>query len=323
MRFDAGGGVLGDGSGVDVVAEEDFGTWLTLRDLDLASQLSSFWRNMDIRPDGEVVQSMKESDAESDVGFFRKLKDDLLRRDGLEDGEVTVGALARWCREVVGGRFADTDDFPRLEHLAEYMRLEFRIVQEQAGRVRSSCAMEGEADRLDVDETARQAAELLVGDTAPRAAKTNFSWHKISQEPSGMRAPGRIERAFPLEFPLGIGGLYDDVRDEESTPLRRVPPRVWAQHLFRLWGGTCVHGLRGHRLVWAVTNLVLLQETWGKGYIVQKNSMGRLASRFDPHRHMTKDDLRRVLKDEELCRSFSELVDEGGPECTNDAYAVG
>ena len=143
VRFDAGGGAPGDGSGVDVVAEEDFGTWLTLRDLDLASQLSSFWRNMDIRPDGEVVQSMKESDAESDVGFFRKLKDDLLRRDWLEDGEVTVAALARWCREVVGERFADTDDFPSLEHLADYMRLEFRIVQEQAARVRSSCAMEG------------------------------------------------------------------------------------------------------------------------------------------------------------------------------------
>ena len=73
VRFDAGGGVPGDGSGVDVVAEEDFGAWLTLRDLDLASQLASFWRNMDIRPDGEVVQSMKESDAETDVAFFRKL----------------------------------------------------------------------------------------------------------------------------------------------------------------------------------------------------------------------------------------------------------
>ena len=246
---------------------------------------------------------MKDSDAETDVGFFRKLKDDLLRRDWLEDGEVTVHALARWCREVVGGRFADTDDFVSLEDLAEYMRVELQIVQEQSASVRASCALEGELDGLDVDESARQAAEHLAA-VAPRAGKAVYSWHKIEQDPSGMRDPGRIERAHPLEFPMGIGGLFDDVRDEESTRLRPVPARVWSQHMLRLWGGTCVHGLRGHRLVWAVTNMVLLQEARGKGYIVQKNALGRLGMRMDPNTHMTKDGLRAVLKDEELCRGL-------------------
>ena len=117
---------------------------------------------------------MKDSDAETDVGFFRKLKDDLLRRDWLEDGEVTVRAVARWCREVVGGRFADTDDFESLEDLAEYMRVELRIVQEQSASVRASCAMEGELDGLDVDESARQAAEHLAA-VAPRAGKAVYS----------------------------------------------------------------------------------------------------------------------------------------------------
>ena len=69
VRLDAGAGVLA-GNGVDVVGEEDFAAWLKLRDLDLASQLAAFWRDMDIRPDGEVVQSLKDSDAETDVGFF-------------------------------------------------------------------------------------------------------------------------------------------------------------------------------------------------------------------------------------------------------------
>ena len=119
-----------------------------------------------------------------------------------------------------------------------------------------------------------------------------------------MRAPGRIERAFPLEFPMGIGGLFDDVRDEEGTSLRSVPARVWAQHLFRLWDGSCVHGLRGHRLVWAVMNTVLLEEARGKGYIVQRNTVGRMGARMDPHMHVTKAELRKVLEDEELVRSL-------------------
>ena len=57
-----------------------------------------------------------------------------------------------------------------------------------------------------------------------------------------------------------------------------------------------MHGLRGHRLVWAVTNMVLLQETRGKGYIVQKNALGRLGMRMDPNTHMTKDGLRGALQ---------------------------
>ena len=125
-----------------------------------------------------------------------------------------------------------------------------------------------------------------------------YSWHKVDQDPSGYRDPGRLERAHPLEFPLGIGGLYDDVRDSADTQLRPVGARVWAQHLFRLWGGTCVHGLRGHRLVWAITNMLLLQETRGKGYVVQKTALGRMGARIEPGQHMTRDDLRRALKDE-------------------------
>ena len=184
------------------------------------------------------------------------------------------------------------------------MRVELQIVQEQSASVRGSCAMDGDLDGLDVDESARQAAEHLAA-VAPRAGKAVYSWHKIEQDPSGMRDPGRIERAHPLEFTMGIGGLFDDVRDEESTRLRSVPARVWSQHMLRLWGGTCVHGLRGHRLVWAVTNLVLLQEARGKGYIVQKNALGRLGIRMDPNTHMTKDGLRARTYERRLCSGLS------------------
>ena len=98
--------------------------------------------------------------------------------------------------------------------------------------------------------------------------------------------------------------MDDDVRDDAATQLRPVGARVWAQHLLRLWGGPCVHGLRVHRLVWAITNMLLLQETRGKGYVVQKNALGRMGARMDPSRHMTRDELRAALKDEELARSL-------------------
>jgi hypothetical protein len=100
--------------------------------------------------------------------------------------------------------------------------------------------MEDGAREVDVDVERREIAEAVAG-----VAKMNFGWHGISDEPSGVQDVGRFEKAYPLEFPMGIGGLYDDMRHE----LRRPTARQWAQHLLRLWGGWCVHGLRGHRLV--------------------------------------------------------------------------
>ena len=158
VRLDAGAPDDPVGNARDIVEEEDFATWMQLRDLDLASHLLAFWRELDIGAHGDLVHSLKENDAETPVCFFRKVKEDLARRDWLEDGEVTVRSLARWCREVVGGRFADDVDFVDLEELVEYMRVELKIVQEQSASLRGSCALEGEADGLDPDEAARQAA---------------------------------------------------------------------------------------------------------------------------------------------------------------------
>ena len=137
-----------------------------------------------------------------------------------------------------------------------------------------------------------------------------------------MRDPGRIERAFPLEFPMGIGGLFDDVRDEESTSLRRVPARVWAQHLFRLWDGSCVHGLRGHRLVWAVMNTVLLEEARGKGYIVQR-CRGTHGRENGSVYACDESRVTRSVRRRGACSGPRALADEGWPERKDYAHAVG
>ena len=135
------------------------------------------------------------------------------------------------------------------------MRMEFKIVHERFGVIDSSGAMEDGVTRPDVDVEAEEAARRIAGMTG----KVTFGWHGVSDDPSGMREVGRFERAHPLEFPMGIGGLYDDKRERPPTA------RLWAQHMLRLWGGWCVHGLHGHRLVWALVNTVLLEESRGKG----------------------------------------------------------
>ncbi len=66
-------------------------------------------------------------------------------------------ALAKWCRAVVGEDFGG-DGLGVVQDLAEYMRLEFRIVYARHGKVDSSGAMETGAGRPDVDVEVLEAA---------------------------------------------------------------------------------------------------------------------------------------------------------------------
>ena len=100
--------------------------------------------------------------------------------------------------------------------------------------------MEDGALEVDVDVERRKIAEVVAG-----VGKMNFGCHGISDEPSGIQDVGPFEKAYALEFPMGIGGLYGNMRHE----LRRPSAREWAQHLLRPWGGWCVHCLRARRLV--------------------------------------------------------------------------
>ena len=78
-------------------------------------------------------------------------------------------------------------------------------------------------------------------------------------------------RAFPLKFPLGIGGLFD------LRPVD-VKPQEWLQHLVRFWDKRFVEGESGKRFLWAAVNTVLLSEAAGKGFVVQRNVMRRLVT---------------------------------------------
>ena len=107
-----------------------------------------------------------------------------------------------------------------------------------------------------------------------------------------------MKKAHPLEFPMGNCGLYDAERPREVTT------KVWVQHLLRLSGGWCVHGLRGHRLVWALVNTLLLSEAQGKGYVVQKNVLGRMGARLGSEGPLTRESLRAAVQDEAVAGSL-------------------
>ena len=233
----------------------------------MASELLRWWRSLEEADELSDVEGFAKYRGDTVADFYEAVGANTQERGWFTDGEFTILSLARWCRMTIEG--FGHGDFVSVEDLAEYMRLEFVMVSEQHTRVTSMGGMEDDSQGQDVDTERRALAEDIVGGTT---GKVNFGWHSISEEPSGVREVGPFEKRHPLEFPMGIGGLYDDLRSEE----RRPSARVWAQHLLRLWGGWCVHGLRGHRLVWAIVNTVLLQETRGKGFAAQKAARKRL-----------------------------------------------
>ena len=104
-----------------------------------------------------------------------------------------------------------------------------------------------------------------------------------------------MEKAHPLLFPMGIGGLHDAARARAEE----VTPKIWAQHLLRQAGGWFVHGLQGHRVVWAIVNTVLLAETRGKGYVVQTRTMRRMGHRLASEEPLTREALRAMIQSEE------------------------
>jgi len=275
-----------------VVEKDDFQAWIMLKGLVVASELYKWWLHREVEDEG-AVEGWKITESDTCADFFDKIRDSLFEGACLEHGKVTVSSLAQWCRRVVGEGFGG-DDFPELADLVEYMKLEFRIVRERHSNESNSGGMENGPDRPDIDVEARETASVVAG------VAGKFNWHGVSGEPSAFNEEGRFEKAHPLEFPMGIGGLYDSARKRHPTVA------VWAQHILRLWGGTCVHGLRGHRLVWAVVNTVLLSETRGKGFAVQRIVMRRMgASCADSgDAPLTRAALRAALQSEETAGSL-------------------
>ena len=100
-----------------------------------------------------------------------------------------------------------------------------------------------------------------------------------------------------------------DLSDERP---RKVSTVEWVQHLLRYRWGQFARGGRGHRVLWAMVNRMLLEEARGKGYAVQRNVMRREGFRLRGVEVLTRAGLRRMMEDGEVVRRLvHELMSVG------------
>ena len=83
-----------------------------------------------------------------------------------------------------------------------------------------------------------------------------------------------------------------------------VSDAEYVQHMLRHASGFFVEGLRGHREVWALVNTLLILESRGKGYAVQRNVMHRIGGRLSGHRVTTRAQLQEMIQGEEHVRTL-------------------
>ena len=230
---------------------------------------------------------MRRSDDECAADLFARIEEAVKEGGGLLDGQVTVGALAAWLcsQEGLAVRLeAQTDE--GFELLVDAISSELRVLEAQSAGVFATAAFEAPAEGVDEEQQTEEIAQNVL-----------YGWPRVEDDPVGARQPGRFPKAFPLDFPMGVGDLHD----ERS---RDVNPHEWAQHLLRFSDGRFVRGFRGHRLVWAIVNTVLLSEAAGKGFVVHRNVMRRLGGRVVGGAVLRKADLREMLESEEVLRSM-------------------
>ncbi len=93
-----------------------------------------------------------------------------------------------------------------------------------------------------------------------------FTWPEIQETPTPERSDGRFAKAFPLTFPTGSGDLYM-ARHRSDFSVADV-----AQHVLRYYDGRALSSLRGHRVVWAIFNTVLREESFKHGSLIHRRS---------------------------------------------------
>ena len=102
-------------------------------------------------------------------------------------------------------------------------------------------------------------------------------WPRIDADPCPMHEDGRFAKAFPLEFPTGLGDLHQPrLRSDFSVA-------DWVQHVLRYHTGHFLSSVRGHRVIWAVFIAALQAAARDKGLLLHKST---------PQTVLTKKDLR-------------------------------
>ena len=77
------------------------------------------------------------------------------------------------------------------------------------------------------------------------AERLVYGWPSRDADPTGVVSPGRFVKAFPLDFPMGIGDLYEE-RPRTAQKARQMPIEMFThQMVIDIPGRTCT-GTRLH-----------------------------------------------------------------------------
>ena len=202
--------------------------------------------------------------------------------EDVRDGTIRLDALQRWLENELGEEVLGIE---RGQHMLEQLEFEMGGGEESKPGVRERGSTEEAVDRADEDEQALSLAEHLV-----------YGWLNKAAHPVTVRDAGRFVKARPLDFPMGVGDLYDTDRP------RKVAVSEWVQHLLWYRDGRFVRGMRGQRVLSAMVNELLLSDARQRGYAVYRNVRRRIGFGIQGGRVWTKGGLRNMLKDEQGVR---------------------
>ena len=124
---------------------------------------------------------------------------------------------------------------------------------------------------------------------AETAGKTCGDIH-ASKDTTPYFDDARFVKAFPLEFPMGVGDLRQPRLRSDFTSIE------WLQHLFRYYSGHFLSSNRGHRFAWAAFNTVLLEISHQNSHLAHKRSDEVTLTKADlRHLYESRTDLLRQL----------------------------
>ena len=197
--------------------------------------------------------NLRTSDNETIYDFFHGLLRELHPES--KNHCLPLTALARFVLENCGLSFqlhAKTGDDQIIE-VAERIAEEAAMVNAYLNVWKST----------GTTETAPQ--KHVQADLEQKVAEV-FTWPQIQKTPTPERSDGRFAKAFPLTFPTGSGDLYMTRHRSDFSVAE------WAQHVLRYYDGRALSSLRGHRVVWAIFNTVLREESFKHGSLVHRRT---------------------------------------------------
>ena len=239
------------------------------------------------------MEGVKSDEDETTVELFRRMREDVVQAAAAEaqEGVVVVKdqmlwlpRMVEWLEQRMGPGLGSGGQGVAEENVVDEVLHELTIAARFKGGDDDRGCVKEPVELADAEEEALRSAERLV-----------YGWPSRNDEPTGVRSAGRFAKAFPLDFPMGIGDLYEDRQ-------RKVPVDVWVQHLLRYKTGHFVGGLRGQRVLWAMVNCLLLSEARARGFGIYRNVVRRAGLGLEGGQILTKQRLREILESEDRMR---------------------